>query len=247
MRRLVHAEALKARTGKAWWLMLVIGIPWTLVVCLGVSVAGMEYIEKGATTEPALQAEIARQWFAMLLFTALFGTLLVGREFSTRSIARSTLLSESRNDLIRAKLVVGVASGAAYGLLAVALAFASMWFFFVTNDLELQWTTEVLTTLLGVFAVSVLAAAWGVLIGWICREQIVGVVAVLGLTLLVEPGLQAIAPDIFNFPFTIALSSIYQDTKDGLLAVPAAVAICFAWLAGAGALAVTLTRRMDVP
>lgn len=247
MRALVRAEALKARTGKAWWVLLLIAIPWTLTVCLGESITGVDELKKGATTEAALTAEIARQWFGMLLFTALFGALLVGREFGTRSIARSTLLSKSREDLIRAKLAVGIAAGVLAGLLAVVLAVVSAWFFLVTNDLEPRWTGEVVTTLLGVFAVSVLAAAWGVLIGWICREQLVAVVAVLVLTLLVEPGLQAIAPHVFNFQFTIALSSIYQDTKEGLLSAEVAVVVCLAWLAGAGALAATLTRRRDVP
>lgn len=247
MSALVRVELLKARTGKAWWVLLVVAIPWTLTVCLGESITGVDELKKGATTEAVLMAEIARQWFQMLLFTALFGALLVGREFSTRSIARSVLLSPSRDDLVRAKLLVGIIGGVLYGLLATALAVASAWFFLLTNDLEPRWTSEVFTTLLGVFAVSVLAAAWGVLIGWICREQLIAVVTVLVLTLLVEPGLQAIAPDVFNFQFTIALSSIYQDTKEGLLAVPVAVAACFAWLAAAGAVALTLTRRRGVP
>ncbi len=228
-------------------MLLAVALPWTLTVCLGVSITGVDDLKKGATTEAALTAEIARQWFQMLLFSGLFGALLVGREFSTRSIARSTLLSRSRADLVGAKLLVGVAAGALYGLLAVVLAVASAWFFLATNDLEPQWTTDVVTTLLGVFAVSVLGAAWGVLIGWICREQLIAVVTLLVLTLLVEPGLQAIAPGVFNFQFSIALSSIYQDTKEGLLAVPVAVAVCLAWLAAAGTLALSLTRHRDVP
>lgn len=246
MSALLRTEALKARTGKAWWMLLVIFMPLTLMTCLGESIEGVDELKDGKMTEAALTAEIARQWFQMLLVTALFGAILVGREFSTRSIARSVLLSDSRNDLIRAKLIVGTAAGALYGLLAAAMAVASAWFFLVTNDLEPRWTTDVWTTVLGVLAVSVLAAPWGVLIGWICREQLVAVGAVIVLTLLVEPGLQALAPEVFNFPFTIALSSIYQDTKDGLLGVPIAVAISLAWLAAAGALAVVLTRRRDV-
>jgi len=247
MKRLVRAEALKARTGKAWWVMLVIAIPLALVTCLGVSIQGVDDLEKRATTEAELTAELALQWFQMLLFTSLFGALLVSREFGNRSIARSVLLSESRDRLLGAKLIVGVAAGALYGAVAVALAIASVWFFMVTNDVRPQWTSDVVATLAGIFAVCVLAAAWGVLLGWILREPLLAVAVVLILTLLLEPGLQEIAPDIFNWPFSIALSSIYQDSKEGLLAVPVAVAVSFAWLSAAATLAVTLTRRRDVP
>lgn len=246
MGALLRAEALKARTGKAWWILLAIAIPWSLIVCLGESITGVDDIEKGATTQADLTAEIARQWFQMLLFTALFGSVLVGREFSGKSITRSALLTSSRTELIKAKVIVSIGAGAVYGLIAAALAVGSAWFFLVTNDLDPQWTSDLWTTVLGVFAVSVLAAPWGVLLGWIGREQIVAVGAVLGLTLLVEPGLQALSPDVFNFPFSIALSAIYQDTKEGLLSVPVAAVVSLAWLAAAGVAAVALTRRRDI-
>lgn len=242
----LRAEWQKAWTGKAWWVLLAIAVPWTLLVCFGTATEYEDALAAGLTDPAAMTADQVKQWFQMLLFTALLGAVLVSREYQTRTISRSVLLSGGRGRLFRAKLIVGTAIGAGYGALAAALSVVSARYFLATVGVELTWTREATLTLLGVFAVSVLAAPWGVLIGWIVRSQVGAVALVLGLTLLVEPGLQRIAPELSAGTFSIALSAIYRDGKPELLAVPWAFVAVGAWLLAVGVLARYLLARRDI-
>lgn len=247
MRDVLRAEWMKAWTGKAWWVLPAIAVPWILLVCFGTTTEAEEAIAAGLVDPAAFTTELVKQWFQMLLFTALLGAVLVSREFHTRTIGRSVLLSGGRGRLFAAKLVVGTLVGAGYAALATGLAAPTAWFFLTTSGLPLTWTRETTLTLAGVFAVGVLGAPWGVLLGWIVRSQVGAVSLVLGLTLLVEPGLQRIFPELSSATFSIALSAIYRDGKPELLPVPWAFVAVAAWLLIAGLLGRHLLVTRDIP
>lgn len=62
----------------------------------------------------------------------------------------------------------------------------------------------------------------------------------------VEPAIQRLVPDVAQFLFTIALSSVYRDGKPDLLPVGAALGVCAVWIAGLGLAARTSFFRRDV-
>lgn len=243
----IRAEWWKAWTGKAWWVLPAIAVPWILMVVFGTLSDVEEAANQGLVDSGALTTDLVKQWFQMLLFNALLGAVLVSREFGTRTISRSALLSGRRSHLFWAKLVVATAVAVGYSAVATALAPVSAWLFMGTVEAPFTWTDETTWTLLGVFAVGVLGAPWGVLIAWIVRSQVAAVSTVLGLMLLVEPGLQRIAPDVSAFTYSIALSAIYRDGKPELLSVPWAFVVVACWLVAAGVIAHYVLARQDIP
>ncbi|BFO21399.1 hypothetical protein SHKM778_77870 [Streptomyces sp. KM77-8] len=99
---------------------------------------------------------------------------------------------------------------------------------------------------MGVFTVTLLAAPWGVLLGWIIRHQVVLVAVLLGQALLIDESLLRLVPSVGRFMLTIAMSSVYRDGKPELLSVPVALLVIAVWLAVAGVVARRVVLRRDV-
>ncbi len=246
MRDVTAAEWRKAWTGHAWWLLAAFGVFLSLLASVGFATQAEQQLADRQTDLPAVTDELVRSWFMLLLFSALFGAVLVTKEFGSGAISRSVLLSGGRDRLFAAKLLVGTAMGLLYGVLAAALAAATPFLFLPGIGQEPEWSGDTTLTLLGVFAVTVLGAPWGVLIGWLLRNQVAAVGALLGLTLLVDESLLRLAPDIGRFTMTIAMSSVYRDGKPELLPVPVALAVIGAWLLLAGFVSRRLLVTRDV-
>jgi len=246
MRDLVAAEWRKAWTGRSWLVLLCCGTFMCLITSFGYASQGNQGIELGTASAASVTGDVVRSWMMMLLFAALFGAVVVGREFSAGTIGRSVLLSGGRARLFGAKLAVGTALGALSGLLAVALGLLSAWGTLSAYGRTPQWTGSNWLTVVGVFLCSLLAAPWGVFIGWLCRNQLASVATVLGLTLLVEPALQRLVPPVGKYLMTIAMSSVYRDPHTDLLSEPVALLVIAAWLVAAGLAARALVLSRDI-
>lgn len=234
MRDVIAAEWRKAWTGHAWWALALVGVVLSVLASSGFAVEAKSQLAEGRTDLVVVTDELVRSWFMLLLFSALFGALLVTKEYGSGAIGRSVLLSGARDRLFAAKLVVGTAMGVLYAVLATVLAAATPSVFLPGIDRAPEWSGDATLTLVGVFTVTVLGAPWGVLIGWLLRNQAAAVATLLGLTLLVDESLLRLAPDIGRFTMTIAMSSVYRDGKPELLSVPVALLVIAAWLALAG-------------
>ncbi|WP_298455198.1 ABC transporter permease [uncultured Cellulomonas sp.] len=249
--RVLRAEWQKVWTGRTWWVMGAIALLWCSYIAYSfgvLEVSPPEGVPAGAApVEPAaLTAVVARQWFQMHLVTSLLAAIAVTREYSAHTVTRSVLLAGDRTRLFAAKVLVAAGIGAAYGLVAVVGSVVSTWVSLGVLDVAPTVSRELWLTLVGVFAVSVLGALWGSLLAWVFRNQVVTIVVLLVTTLMIEPLLQTISPDRFSWTFSIVLSAIYLDGKDGLLGLPLAYTAAVAWLAAAAALAAVLLRRRDV-
>lgn len=242
----LRAEWLKAWTGRTWLLLTAIGALMSLTTTLGYATDGAEQITGGLTTAAAVTDEGVRAWMMMFLFSSLFGAVSVTREYTSGAIGRSVLLGGGRNRLFSAKVLVAAAMGAISGALAVVLGAISTWGATASAGVPFTWTSETTLVAAGVFAVTVAAAPWGVLVGWLIRNQIGAVVTLMGLTLVVDPALQRLVPDAAKFLLTIAMSSVYRDGKPELLTVPLACLVIAAWLGAAGLLARKALLSRDV-
>jgi len=240
----VRAELLKIRTGRMWWVLLLIAVPWCAYISY--SFGALATAEGGPVDDAALTTTVARQWFQMHLFTSVIGVMAVTREYSANTVSRSVLLGGGRTRLFWSKTVAATIVAVAYGALAAVLGAVTAWVTLPLLDVEPVWSNELTLTLLGVFAASVLAAPWGAFLGWIFRNQVVALLVLLLLTLMVEPLLFEVNSDVFNWPFSIALMSVYRDVNEGLLAVPVAYAVAAAWVVLAGVLGHLLLRSRDV-
>jgi hypothetical protein len=245
MRELIAAEWLKARTGRAWQVLLGIGVLFVLTSTFGLAAQGGDRVLAGQGDAAGLTRELVRNNFALLLFSALFGAVLVTREYSVGSISRSTLLG-GRSRVLTAKLAAGSVWGLLFGVIGIVLAAGSTWLLLTTRGIRPDWTSQTWSILVGVFAVTVLAAPWGVLLGWIIRNQVAAVAVLLGLSLLVDPLLQRLIPSVAKYLMTIAMSAVYQDEKADLLSIPAGLVVILGWLVAATVVARGLLRSRDI-
>ncbi|MEE6281375.1 ABC transporter permease [Georgenia sunbinii] len=241
---LVQAELKKIWTGKMWWVLLVIAVPWCAYIAYSFGV--LETQEAGPVDPAALTRTVAQQWFQMHLFTSVLGVMAVTREYSSSTVARSVLLGGGRTRLFWSKTAAATIVAVLYGLLAVVLAVASAWVTLPLLDVEPVWSGELTLTLVGVLAASVLAAPWGAFLGWIFRNQVVAILVLLLLTLMVEPLLLQVNSEAFNWTFSVALQAIYRDPHEGLLAVPVAYAVAGAWIVLSGIVGYSILRSRDV-
>ncbi|GAA3800572.1 ABC transporter permease subunit [Streptomyces coacervatus] len=233
MRDLLSAEWMKAWTGRTWLIIAASGAFMCLLASLGYTSGIDKKITEQHMDLSTVTDDSVRAWMMTLLFASLFGAVFVTREYTAGTIGRSVLLSGSRARLFTAKALVGTAMGALSGLLAVALAFATTWGALAASGHSPEITRETWLIAAGILACNVFAGPWGVLLGWIIRHQVGAVVTLLALTLLVDPALQQLAPDVAKFLLTIAMSSVYRDAKPDLLPEPIAVVVIAGWLAAA--------------
>ncbi|MTE21829.1 ABC transporter permease [Streptomyces sp. TRM43335] len=234
MRDLLGAEWLKAWSGRTWWIMAAVAVFMGLLGSSGATATADHQLAEGMTDNAAATAEVIRSWFSVLLASLLFGGVFVSREYGTGAVNRSVLLSGGRTRLLLAKTIVGTAMGVLFALLAVLLAPLSLWAFFGMFGLEAEWTREATLTLVGVFAVIVLAAPWGVLLGWVIRHQAATVATLLVVTLFVDETLFALLPEVGRFTMQISMGSVYRDGKEEALSIPWALLVITGWLALAG-------------
>ncbi|MBD0706876.1 MULTISPECIES: ABC transporter permease [unclassified Streptomyces] len=241
----LRGEWAKAWSGRAWIMLLSFAVYMSLLTSFGYASEGRDGITAGTTDISAVTDDVVRAWMMTFLLSSLFGAIAVSREYTSGSISRSVLLT-GRRRLFVAKATVSAAVGALFGLVAIALAVASAWGLLGMYGLRPEWTTETTLIALGVFVCNVLAAPWGAFLGWIIRHQIGSVIAVMAMTLLVDPGLQRLVPGLSKYLLTIAMSAVYRDVNHDLLSPQAALLVIAGWLAAAGFAGYRLLRTRDI-
>ncbi|MEY9997765.1 ABC-2 type transport system permease protein [Streptomyces sp. V4I8] len=246
MREWLLGEWTKAWSGRTWAVLVSIAVFMSLLSGLSYAAQGDKMVSAGKTDVAAVTNDVVRASMTTFLFASLFGALLVTREYSSGSISRSVLLIGGRDRLFLAKLVVAAAVGALFGLFAVLLATVSSWVMLAGYGYSSEWTSETWLIALGVFACNVLAAPWGVFVGWIVRHQIGAVGALMALTLLVDPALKRLVPDEAKYLLTVAMSSVYRDGAADLLSPQTALLVIAGWLAAAGYAAHKLLHSRDI-
>ncbi|MEV7545209.1 ABC transporter permease [Streptomyces sp. NPDC089915] len=246
MRNVISGEWMKAWTGRTWLILASAGIFMSLLTSFGYASQGDEAVAAGRTTAAAVTDDIVQAWMMTFLMSAVAGGILVTREYTSGAIARSVLLSGGRLRLLSGKALVATAVGVLNGLLAIGLAVACAFLLPGHFGYGTDWTGHTTRIALGVLAVNAIAAPWGALLGWIIRNQLATVVTVMATTLLVDPGVQELAPKAAKYLPTIAMSSVYLDGKPELLSVPLALAVLAGWLAAAGLTARKLLLSRDV-
>ncbi|MFD6417506.1 ABC transporter permease [Streptomyces sp. NPDC060194] len=245
MRDLLRGELRKAATGRTWWILLLAGTFLCLLSTFGF--ASQAHEAAGAEGPAASAADdIARSWMMMFLFSSLFGAVLVTREYGAGTISRSVLLAGSRTRLLAAKTAVATVAGTFFGLAAAAMGGAAVALAPRVYGDAPGFTGETALILAGVFVCCLTAAAWGALVGFAVRNQAATVAVLITLTLVVDPGVQALVPEAAQYLLTIAMSSLYRDVKPDLLSLPWAYAAVAAWLTAAWFAARRLLTARDL-
>lgn len=246
MTDLLHAELRKLATSRGAWSLLVIGLGLGFLFTEGFTQAAREALDAGVSDAATQTAVIVRSWFAMSLLSGILGAVSVTREYASGAISRSVLVAGSRSRLFGAKIVAGTVAGLVLGVVAAALSLAVASWSMSRIGHDMVWSREATLTTLGILGTTALSATWGVLLGWILRNQVVTILVIVGLTLMVEPGVQSFAPDVAAYLFTIAMTGVNLDGKEGLLSIGASYAVLAAWIVVLGLAARTLVARRDL-
>ncbi|GAA1092578.1 ABC transporter permease [Nocardiopsis metallicus] len=246
MLNVIAAEARKL-TGTPTWIYVILG---GLALGVSASYGFSAEVENGsalpAEATATVTESVIRAWMMMHLFASILGAVMITREYNSGTISRSVLLSGGRNRLFAAKAIVGTGAGVVLGAATAGVALASPFLFMPLNGMTPEMTTAAYQTALGVFAVTALAAPFGVFLGLLIRNQVAAVLVLALVTVGLEPYLLRAIPEVAKYTMSIAMSSVYLDGKPELLAVPAALAVIAGWLAVTGLASNRLLAARDV-
>ena len=248
MIRLLRAEALRLATTRTYWLLAAGATTLIAGAAAGAAAAGS--ITPG--TSPA-RSVLAIAGLAQTV-ALLAGVLAVTGEFRHKTITPAVLITPRRTPLLAGKLITLAAAGLVFGLATTAMATAITLPLLAARHIPVGLTGSAAAAIIAGGAIATaLAAALGIGVGAIIRNQAGAIVAVLALLYVAEPllgfiphlgtviqqyglgGLAAATTHTTGFPATAHL--LAQPTAALVLAVYATIAL----LAGAA-----LLKRRDI-
>lgn len=241
----LSGELRKAFIGSTWYLMLLIGLGISALTVFGAAAETSE-AAPGAVPAATATATTVRFWFMTLLGSGLFGVVFVSREFTTGSIARSVLLAGTRTRLFWAKSMVALAMGVLYAAVVIGVLFATLPVVGAVAGEDPVWSEEATRTVVGIAAVIVVSAPWGVVFGWLLRSSVVAVGVFLAVTLVVDEGLFRLAPALGRYTMQISMGAVFQDGKTEALEPVWGAVVMLAWLVVGSVAALVVLRRKDV-
>jgi hypothetical protein len=242
----IASEMTKLRTGHTFLAFMIAGTTFVVVASWGILTSAHEAAAGTALDAVWATTEVIRGWFALSLVIAMFGAYFVARDFAQGTAARSIVMGGGRRAYVISKLASGAVIGVIGAGIGAALSLPSAWLLLLTESLSPSVDHTGWMVLLGCAVVNFAAGIWGVCLGLLVRNTIASLVTVFGLCLVVEPGVQAIAPAAGRLLMTNAMGSLYLDPRSGLLEVPQASIAVLGWLLvlGIGGYLVTLKKDL---
>jgi hypothetical protein len=239
--RLVGAELLKLRTTRTFWALS--GSALALVLLIVLLTVG---IEDAFGAEHDVVDLLATVGLCGLL-TLVLGAVVGAGEYRHGTIATTLLVTPQRLRAVGAQVLACALGGLAIGLVvgAITAAIAIPWL--AAKDAAMPAAGELLQVFLGSAAYAGFAAALGVGLGALLRNQVAAVVIVFVQILVVEPTLAALIEDYGPFTLT-GLGAGMTGVEEGSdVLAPGTAAFVFALYATLLAvLAAISTARRDI-
>lgn len=242
---MLRSELSKAFTGKPLFILLTLGLCLTLLFAYGFAETLFDPKHPPYTPEVA-SGMVLRSFFAMTVFAAMMGTMIITREFGTGAIARTTMAAHNRSQVFVLKSLSALVVGALMGGVAVLAGIPISMVLVYSKGIEFAWTRDVITIAIGVFAATVLSALWGLFIGFITRNSVVAICVIALVTWMIEPAIQNIAPAISGYMFTLATTGVVLDPHEELLGVGWSYTVLISWNIVLGAIAHAIFTRKDI-
>jgi ABC-2 type transport system permease protein len=182
MTRLLHAEALRLATTRAYWL-LAAGATALIAGGTAATAAATSFTPGTSPARSVLAIAGLAQTVAMLT-----GVLAVTGEFRHKTITPAVLITPRRTPLLTAKLLTLAAAGLLFGLAATAIATALTLPLLAARHIPTGITSlGAAAIIIGGGIATALTAAIGVGVGAIIRNQAGAIIAVLALLYVAEP------------------------------------------------------------
>lgn len=241
MRDALRAELLKARSG--FWLLLVLAYS-VLLPQFAWTFGGKGAVPPGASPAEATQAMLA-YLAACPIAAAFFGSYLVTRDYYYRSIER-VVLASGRNHAFVAKLVAGAAGGFVTAIAGMAGWGAITVLLLRERDQPFDLGAGTWQAFGGCLAACLLAAPFGVAIGWIVPNYYLATTVVLVVPIVADLPLLFTAPGIGRFLPMSALAGVARAPIPALLNGALGALVAVGWLAMATWLGHRLFSRREI-
>jgi len=247
--RQIRSELLKLRTTRTT-LGLVLGL-LALVAFIVVIQLVAERIEDAGIPrldDPETQRAIFATGSVASLFAVLVGVLAVTGEFRHGTIRPTLLFTPVRERVMAAKGIACALAGLVLGLLAVGLTFGITLVWLAIDDVE-RWldSGELAEIAAGTAVGALLWASIGVGVGAVVRNQVAAVVGTILWSMIPEPLLLALVPDVGRFMPVAASDALSGAAGPELLSPLAGLLVLAVWAAVLTAAGIAVTARRDVP
>ncbi|MEU8887068.1 ABC transporter permease [Streptomyces sp. NPDC048442] len=244
MRNQIRAEILKARSGAALSVLLLVALALGALGQLG-AVYGETQLDANVV---ATSHRVIKLAGSATLFATLFGALLVTSEFRSGSIGRSVLYAPGRGAVVGAKLLVATFSGLLFGAVAVLGALGVGAAALGARGATLALDGQSARLVLAVLAVCTLAAPLGAAIGFVVRNQLAAVVGLLVWGTVGQLMVLGQLPQLGRYLPDGAQLSVLGDhlTFPDALSAPYGLLLLIGWGAALAVLAQRLFVRRDI-
>lgn len=196
----------------------------------------------------ATTVSIVALGFGGSLFSMIFGALTASRDFGDSAIIRRAYLARGPERLLALRLAALSFPAACFALVSAGAATATAAVVLPIHGYRFIWSGKATEVLLGVaFAVLVMTYI-GHLVGWLIRNSIVAVVALVGYTLIAETTIIALVPRIGIFLPGGGTQSITLDKSSTNLILPVGggYAVLVSWVAALAIANIVRLRRSDL-
>ncbi len=249
MTRLTRAETLRLRTIRTYWL-LAAGAIALITGGVAPTAAATSFTPGTSPARSVLAIAGLAQTVALIA-----GALSVTGEFRHQIITPAVLITPGRTPLLAAKLITLAAAGLAFGLAAAGIAAAITLPLLAARHLPAGVSaTGTAAIIVGGAIATALAAALGVGVGAIIRNQAGAITAVLALVYVAEPLLgfvPRLGPAIQQYGLgglaAAATHTVGFPASAHLLGQPAAALILAGYATAALLAGAALLRRRDIP
>jgi ABC-2 type transport system permease protein len=243
MTHLLRSELLKLRSTRTTLGLVLATLALTLLVAL---VHGYSTSKAPLSLVPD-QRTLFGAGGVSTIFAALVGIMAVTSEFRHGTIRPTVLFEPRRARLVLGKLAASLLVGAAFGLLAEALAFAAGALVLATRGIGFALDArDVFAVVAGTVAAALLWSGIGVGLGAIVRSQVGTIIGFFAWIFVVESLIFGLWPNVGRYAPGPAAQALSGGTGSDLLQPAAGGLVLAAWLALLVAVGAALIVQRDI-
>ena len=191
---------------------------------------------------------LIRIGFSVLLVSTLWGATQVTTEFRDATVAARVTQHRSVGRLVAGHALASLPAGLLFGLIGALSSTIPTFVIFHQRDLSITMNEDLVSTVVGIIAVSALAAPWGTCFGWLLRRTLPVILLLVAWTTYIEPAIvRALPNDLGQYlPGGLQLTLIKDATAVGDMSAPLAAGLLVAWTVGLSIIATAVTKMGDL-
>jgi len=191
---------------------------------------------------------LIRIGFSVLLVSTLWGATQVTTEFRDATVAARVTQPRGVGRLVASHALASLPAGLLFGLIGALSSTIPTFVIFHQRDLSITMNEDLVSTVVGIIAVSALAAPWGTCFGWLLRRTLPVILLLVAWTTYIEPAIvRALPNDLGQYlPGGLQLTLIKDATAVGDMSAPLAAGLLVAWTVGLSIIATAVTKMGDL-